>query len=529
MTKVERLREKTYKEAVSLLQQYGKCAIIRPTGFGKTGILTRFIRSRKYSKILYLYPADVIKNTVLNFYYKDPEDKKDYIPNVIFMTYAKLTQLNEKDEELLEGTDLIICDECHRLGAPETMEGIYQLFSLLPNAHILGATATPERMDMIDEIAMFFDDHMTSKYTLHDAFQDEIIKRPYYCFCAYGESDPKVLARIKRDSRIELEKITDENDRRYASELLKSRFIEIAKLQKMDYVISETLKEVNADTVYQKYIVFFKSFDHMKKNAKKVRSWFKKAFPNHTINEVTITSETYEYHNNVGILDSLVYQENSIDLIYTCDMLNMGYHVDNLTGILMYRGTYSSTVYMQQLGRALSTGDSVPKIVFDIVDNIHRKSVYSTLENNNFSTTLTESELEEYTELIKRTGDKDENGNPVHLTKEETKRFIELSRKFKKVRDKNDCKVNDDLYKSDLIVTKYAATYKELIAKTVAEPISMRCRQAWARWLEKGGDDSIMTKEYILGQIPPEHVPLPPFCKLKNVTVNAVLEEMGIV
>ena len=50
-------------------------------------------------------------------------------------------------------------------------------------------------------------------------------------------------------------------------------------------------------------------------------------------------------------------------------------------------------------------------------------------------------------------------------------------------------------------LNKYAATYKELIAKTVAEPISMRCRQAWARWLEKGGDDSIMTKEYILGQI----------------------------
>ena len=84
------------------------------------------------------------------------------------------------------------------------------------------------------------------------------------------------------------------------------------------------------------------------------------------------------------------------------------------------------------------------------------------------------------------------------------------------------------MYPTDLVVTKYAATYKELIAKTVAEPISMRCRQAWTRWGEKGGDASIMTREYILNQQAPTAVPLPPFCKLKNVSVNAVLAEMGI-
>ena len=528
MTKVERLRDKTYKEAVDLLNQYDKCAIIRPTGFGKTGILTRFIRSRRYSKILYLYPADVVKGTVLNFYYKAPNDKEDYIPNVIFMTYMKLTQLDEDDIEAVKETDLIICDECHRLGAPETMNGVYKLFNTLPNAHILGATATPERMDMVDEIALFFDDRVTSKYTLHDAFQDGIIKRPYYCFCAYGESDPRVLARIKRDSKIEIEKLSEASDRKYATELLKARSIEIAKLQRMDYVIAETLKEVNINTTYQKYIIFFKDFTHMKKSIKKVKSWFKRAYPNHSINETIITSENSKYHSNVNLLGSLVYRDNGIDLIYTCNMLNLGYHVEDLTGIIMYRGTYSSTVYNQQLGRVLSTGDAVPKIVFDIVDNIHRKSVYSTLEDNNFSYTLTESELEEYTELIKRTGDKDIDGNPIHLTEEEKKRFIELSRKFKKVRDYEKGKINDELFKSDLIVTKYAASYKELIAKTVAEPVSMRCRQAWARWIEKGGDDSIMTKEYILGQTAPQYVPLPPFCKLKNVTVNAVLKEMGI-
>ena len=43
MALIDDLRDKTYKEAVDLLEKYGKGCIVRPTGFGKTGILTRLI------------------------------------------------------------------------------------------------------------------------------------------------------------------------------------------------------------------------------------------------------------------------------------------------------------------------------------------------------------------------------------------------------------------------------------------------------------------------------------------------------
>lgn len=65
MTKIDTLRDKTYKEACKILKVYGKCAIIRPTGFGKTGILTRFIKDGNYKNIVYLYPADIIRTAVL--------------------------------------------------------------------------------------------------------------------------------------------------------------------------------------------------------------------------------------------------------------------------------------------------------------------------------------------------------------------------------------------------------------------------------------------------------------------------------
>ena len=148
-------------------------------------------------------------------------------------------------------------------------------------------------------------------------------------------------------------------------------------------------------------------------------------------------------------------------------------------------------------------------------------------ENGDF--VVTKEELEEYDELVKKTNDKTHEGEPIKLTSDETKRLIELARLIKASEDyKTGKRGTNTIFANDLIVTSYEATYRELIGKTVAEAISMRCRQAWARWLEKGGDNSIMTKEFILGQKPPEAVPLSPFCRLKNVSVNAVLDEMGV-
>ena len=39
MKKIDRLRKETYNEALYLLETQKKCVIIRPTGFGKTGIV----------------------------------------------------------------------------------------------------------------------------------------------------------------------------------------------------------------------------------------------------------------------------------------------------------------------------------------------------------------------------------------------------------------------------------------------------------------------------------------------------------
>ena len=535
MKKIDRLRRDTYNEAVDLLAKKKKCAIIRPTGFGKTGILTKFIKNGNYKKILYLYPTDVVKQAVFDFYYGSGYRllKNSSIPNVTFMTYMKLTQLTDKDFKAMKGTDLIICDEYHRIGATETMEGLRTLLSENKKASLLGASATPDRMDMVDVTTMFFDDKTVSKYTLHDAIKDGIIKKPYYCYCSEEESDPEVLNRIKKDVMLKVEKSLDAEGKEQARELLKGRMIEIANLNRMENVIKDTLKESKLPTDYQKYIVFFSNFAHMKTKKNAVKQWFQRAFPKHTIKTLTITSETLETAQNVRKLNTLTYRKNGIDLIFSCEMLNMGYHIGDLTGIVMYRTTYSNIIYSQQLGRALSTGDTQAKIVFDVVDNLHRKSLYSMLGTTNVTDSELEELLNEYKELIKKQRTRNKAGNPIKLTKKEQDRLQELS---KIIRDRVKRKKRStpskhgimSLTQEDLIVTGHEATTKELIAKVVAEVEAMPCRQAWARWVEKGGDTRLMTRDWILGQLPPEAVPLAPFCRAKNVAIEAVLELMGV-
>lgn len=513
MKKIDRLRKETYDDMVRLLSEFGKCALIRPTGFGKTGILTKLIKSGLYNNILFLYPSEVVKDAVLNFYFDGNVPNDAEISNVTFMTYAKLINLSKSDMRDLGSIDLIICDECHRLGATRTYKAMNSLIAVFPNANLVGATATPERMDLVDEIGDFFEDCVVFPYTLHDAIKDKILQKPYYCFCSYGVSD---LELVEKQTRLEVDKMDSDKDN--ALLLLRSRLIEISNLQRMDKIIKDTCMDCCSDVSYLKFIVFFTDFFHMKDKGSDVENWFKDAFPDYSINILKVSSETPEYANNVSNLSCLTYKSNHIDLIYCVDMINMGYHIDDLTGIVMYRGTESGIIYNQQLGRVLSSGSCKSGIVFDVVDNIHRETVYAVLGKERKITRVSRVRYEKLLE-------KRDNGEV--LTEKEELDLKELSKRFDVANRKwwTNC---NNLKPSDLIATGHEVTYRELIAKTVAEPISMRCRQAWKRWKEKGGSDNPFTREHILEQKAPDGVPLSPFCELKNVSVNAVLTEMGL-
>ena len=531
MIKIEELRNETYQETKILLKKYHKCAIVRPTGFGKTGILTRLIKD--YKKVLYLYPADIIWNSVLNFYYKDEFEKKDTIDNVINWTYQMLTVVDKEKLDYLKDVDLVIADECHRIGGVKTRLALkYLMQNVCTKADLCGATATPERMDLVDEITEFFDNHITSSYSLHDAYEDGVIQRPYYCYCSVNYK--KDFDKIKTMTNKEIEKLDDINDKLKQRHKLNEHLIEISKLVRMPNIIRTTCDECIKNTTYMKFIVFCADLEHINKSYDEVKRWFTDAYPNHNIRTLIVSSENEKTKENINHLKDLTHEENTIDLIYSCNMLNMGYHIDDLTGIVMYRMTSSNIIYAQQLGRINNSGISKHGVVFDVVDNLHRKSLYDLIGEESEETKEERCLLKNYTKRINETGtEKYEYGD---LSENEIEEYLFLKDKYENKRKRRYC----ELSQNDLIVTGFSATYQELIEKTMAEPISMRCRQTYEYWVRAGGKTTgiysgiagVLLQEKKAREINYGYcnnkestvVPITPFAKIKKVSVEKVLE-----
>ena len=366
----EKRRSETKSDLEKKLEDHKKCALVRCTGFGKTTMMVQM--TKEYERVLFLYPADTVKNAAAEVIKSlgggdsEPGDEFD-VANVTFMTYMKLVRM--KPEELMElgeKYDLIIMDEVHKIGAEKTGIAVRRLMAFA-KGRVIGATGTAERRDSVDVINDFFDGVCVEPYTLKDAFDDGIIRKPIYTFLTFdAESDFKEAA------------FTDgeEPDDVRVKEVYKQKFFELKNIMNVPSVIADVTMKYRKNTSRMKYIVFFSNFQQLHSRKDEVEGWFRAAFPGHTVETLIVTSETREFAKNVDRIKDLPKKKNHINLIMCVDMLNLGTHIEDLTGIVMYRATTSPTIYSQQIGRVLSSGSSRRRFVFDLVDNLHRRTIF---------------------------------------------------------------------------------------------------------------------------------------------------------
>lgn len=526
MKLIDELRLKTYNEAVELLDTYGKACIIRPTGFGKTGILTRLIKDHikkakgTETKVLFLYPSDPVLDAVLEFFYNKRSLEYRKMPNVKCVTYMGLLRMPTEVMRSYSKVSLIVTDECHLTGAKETSVALRRLLKALPDAKLVGATATPLRMDEFDEVGYFFDNRVTSSYSLSDAFDDGVIQKPYYCYCSYALKED-----IKELKKTVSKRIKDfsSDEKNQIMKRLESKFIEMANIYKMDSILKTTLNTYAKDTDYMKGIFFFKNINHLKESKAQVVGWFKKAFPDYKIRTLVVTTDTSETSNNRFKLDSMKRESKCIDIICAVNILNMGYHTGELTFIGMYRGTKSATLFSQQLGRALSSGSLNSCIVFDLVDNLHSKALTQALDRKEEGSVNDKARYLELKEkMIKSKGKED----LTVLSEDEKEEYKILKAIFTKkvIRNKIDFYDTNKIFREDLVATSHQATLDEMFSKIIEEPLNIACRLAYEMWKQYGGDDSGGTVDYVLNTSLEEgKVPLVPFCVLKGVSLERVL------
>ncbi|MEG0504484.1 MAG: DEAD/DEAH box helicase family protein, partial [Raoultibacter sp.] len=352
-----------YRRMVELLQSNGRAAVVMPTGTGKFYLAAKYAEDNQSSKVLLIVPhAEIADHQLAKF-----EEGYGYRPeNIEPITYMALVALMRKDRVGDIEADCIVLDEFHHVGAGVWGAAVNELCSRLPNAKVIGLSATPYRAsdggrDMGNE---FFENNYAVKMYLSDAWSDPSIPLdpPKYISCVYSwvhdfERVTSKIARIKDDDkRSRIEKEMEELRRN------------IEAADGVDRVLAKHLPKRDGH-----YIFFCAGVDHLKKMEAMARTWFRK------LNQETHFYRIYnELRVTEGVLDRFkADRSDAVKVLFCIDMLNEGIHCDN-DGIIMARPTDSATVYMQQLGRALDVGSNKTSVVIDLVDNLSSKGLTET-------------------------------------------------------------------------------------------------------------------------------------------------------
>ena len=297
--------EKAYRAAVRMMDQYGKAAIVHPTGTGKSYIAFKLIEDNPEKVVIWLSPSEYIFKTQLESLKRN--DPNFPLANVHFYTYAKLMCCTQAqlEEIAAQKPAYIILDEFHRAGAECWGESTVALLKLCPDAKLLGLTATNVRYldnnrDMAEEL---FDSRVASEMTLGEAVVRGILPAPKYVTTVYQYQ--KTLAKYQA---------------------------------RVDNLRTPGIQDAN-----QKYL----------------------DAPN----------------TDKAFADFETDTSDRLKLLFCIDMLNEGVHVEEISGVILFRPTISPIVYKQQIGRTLTAGDNTAPLILDVVNNFEGLTSISGLQS----------------------------------------------------------------------------------------------------------------------------------------------------
>ena len=360
--------EKAYHAAVRMMDQYGKAAIVHPTGTGKSYIAFKLIEDNPEKVVIWLSPSEYIFKTQLESLKRNDPDFP--LANVHFYTYAKLMCCTEGQLAEIAGLQpsYIILDEFHRAGAECWGESTVALLKLCPEAKLLGLTATNIRYldnnrDMAEEL---FDGRVASDMTLGEAVVRGILPAPQYVTTVYQYQ--KDLARYQtRVDNLRSPGIQDVNQK-YLDALRRA----LEQADGLDRVFAHHITNKCG-----KYIVFCANKEHMDEMVSHVPEWFA------GVNPEVVVYEAYSNDPNTdkAFADFKTDTSDRLKLLFCIDMLNEGVHVEGISGVILFRPTISPIVYKQQIGRALTAGDNTTPLILDVVDNFEGLTSISGLQS----------------------------------------------------------------------------------------------------------------------------------------------------
>ncbi len=358
---------RAYQAAAAMLEQYGKAAVVHPTGTGKSYIAFKLIEDHPDAAVLWLSPSEYIFRTQIENLQKQAPDFP--LGNVHFVTYARLLFCTE--EQLAEIAALhpsyIIMDEFHRAGAERWGERVRKLLELCPDAKLLGLTATNVRYldnnrDMAEEL---FDGHIASEMTLGEAIVRGILPAPKYVTTVFRYQNELAKYQARVDS-LRSPGVQDANQK-YLEALRRA----LEQADGLDKVFAKHITQTCG-----KYIVFCSGKEHMDEMASHVPEWFADVNKNIKVYKTYASDPEASKEFTAFKAD----EGDHLKLLFCIDMLNEGVHVEGISGVILFRPTVSPIIYKQQIGRALTAGTTAAPLILDVVNNFEGLSSISGLQ-----------------------------------------------------------------------------------------------------------------------------------------------------
>lgn len=303
---------------------FDKGLVVAATGIGKTYLAA--FDSREYRRILFVaHREEILKQAEKSFKNVRPMSErgffigtqKDTTKDIIF---ASVQSLGKNDSLKLfqpDYFDYIIVDEFHHAVA-QNYQNIIQYFK---PKFLLGLTATPERLDSKDVLAIC-DYNLVYEAPLKKAInQGWLVPFRYYAIFDETVNYETIDYRNGKYQTTQLEEALSIHKR---ADLIFSHYKKYRSTRAMGFCMSKHHAEFMADY-----------------------------FVKHGVSACAVYSGDEGVHNTARekALSKLV--KGEINVIFSVDMFNEGLDIASLDMVMMLRPTESPTIFLQQLGHGL--------------------------------------------------------------------------------------------------------------------------------------------------------------------------------
>ena len=303
---------------------FDKGLVVAATGIGKTYLAA--FDSREYQRILFVaHREEILKQAEKSFKNVRPLSERGFFMGTQKETdkdiiFASVQSLGKNDSLKLfqpDYFDYIIVDEFHHAVA----QNYQNIINYFKPKFLLGLTATPERLDSKDVLAIC-DYNLVYEAPLKKAInQGWLVPFRYYAIFDETVNYETIDYRNGKYQTTQLEEALSIHKR---ADLIFSHYKKYRSTRAMGFCMSKHHAEFMADY-----------------------------FVKHGVSACAVYSGDEGVHNTARekALSKLV--KGEINVIFSVDMFNEGLDIASLDMVMMLRPTESPTIFLQQLGHGL--------------------------------------------------------------------------------------------------------------------------------------------------------------------------------